>query len=237
MVGIVTFRSCLPFSFVQHTYVSSSDGKLEEEIASAVPIDHSRLEEEKDAWLGGRNLKDALRDVQWSESDLDLHLHLPDALYRFSSQRFGPALEEIFLSSQRDRDVIVYSLIRTRDQPLSRELWIRLEEGEDSFAEIASHYGEGPEASRKGVIGPVTIGSLQPEELKSRLRSLSIGHISPPFLLGEWNVILKLEQLNPAQFDSSTRTKLLNEKLDSFLDERVNKCISGEVNEPIYYDS
>ena len=46
-----------------------------------------------------------------------------------------------------------------RQLDLARELWIRLEECEITFAEAASTFSEGPEAHRKGVMGPMEIGS------------------------------------------------------------------------------
>ena len=56
-----------------------------------------------------------------------------------------------------------------RDAGLARELWIRLEEGETTFAEAAHQHGVGEEAQRKGVIGPMSIGLLQPEVLQEIL--------------------------------------------------------------------
>ena len=57
---------------------------------------------------------------------------------------------------------MIYSLLRVKDYALARELWIRLEEDETTFAEAAREFGEGPEADRQGVIGPMPIGSLKP---------------------------------------------------------------------------
>ena len=54
---------------------------------------------------------------------------------------------------------MIYSLLRVKDYGLARELWIRLEEDETTFAEAAREFGEGPEADRQGVVGPIPIGS------------------------------------------------------------------------------
>ena len=61
---------------------------------------------------------------------------------------------------------MIYSLLRVRDAGLARELWIRLEENETTFAEAAHQFGVGEEAQRKGVIGPMPIGMLQPRCFK-----------------------------------------------------------------------
>ena len=92
----------------------------------------------------------------WSESDLDIHLRRPEALRRFARQRLVPGLEETFLASRGGRDQVIYSLLRVRDPGLARELWIRLEEGETTFAEMAHQHGVGDEAQRKGDNWPDT---------------------------------------------------------------------------------
>jgi parvulin-like peptidyl-prolyl isomerase len=113
-----------------------------------------------------------------------------------------------------------------------------LEEAETTFAEAAHQYSEGEEAQRKGVIGPMPIGLLQPAVLQEILRSLRPGEISTPRQLGEWHVLMRLEQLKSARFDEPTRERMLNEALDLFLSKRVELVIAGEENslEPIHYD-
>jgi parvulin-like peptidyl-prolyl isomerase len=142
----------------------------------------------------------------------------------------------MFLASQGGHDQLVYSLLRVRDVGLARELWIRLEEGEASFAELAASYGEGPEAARKGVIGPIAIGNIAPPELAQLLRSLQPGEVHPPRQLGEWLVLLRLEQLNPARFDAPMREFLLNQQLEAFLQARVEQLLKGEHPEDLHYD-
>ena len=70
---------------------------------------------------------------------------------------------------------MIYSLLRVKDYALARELWIRLEEDETTFAEAAREFGEGPEADSQGVIGPIPIGLLQPPTLQDTLRGLKAG--------------------------------------------------------------
>ena len=155
----------------------------------------------------------------------------------FAEQQVGPGLEEAFLAAQGGHDQIIYSLLRVRDAGLARELWIRLEEGEATFAELASTYGEGPEAARKGVIGPAPMGTINPPELAQLLRTLQSGEVHPPRQLGEWLVLLRLEQLTPARFDTAMREFLLNQQLDAFLNARVQLLLRGEQPDDLHYDS
>jgi len=208
---------------------------VEESIAALVPLDEDQLQESRQRWLGDRDLQAALQSRSWSESDLTLHLHRQDALQRFAEQRFGPGLEESFLGTQGGRDQIVYSLIRCRDAALMREIWIRLEEGEMTFIEAATKHGEGPEAARKGVMGPLSIGSLQPPELRTKLRAMAPGEISAPWTLGEWNILLRLEQLTPARLDDETRKSLLSEQLEMFLNDRIDRILQGDSLESLTF--
>jgi hypothetical protein len=209
----------------------------EELITHLVPLDPQWLQERRHDHLAGESLEAVLERHRWSEADLDLHLARPEAMLRFAEQQFGPGLEEAFLAAQGGHDQIIYSLLRVRDAGLARELWIRLEEGEATFAELASTYGEGPEAARKGVIGPAPMGTINPPELAQLLRTLQSGEVHPPRQLGEWLVLLRLEQLTPARFDTAMREFLLNQQLDAFLNARVQLLLRGEQPDDLHYDS
>lgn len=208
----------------------------EEQIIASVGLSQAWIDTQRDAFLGDQDLHDLLSAKGWQIGDLELNLCRTEALNRFASQRFGPGLEEAFLGCQGSRDEVIYSFLRVSDPALAHELWIRLEEQETTFAEAASQYSEGPEAQRKGVMGPMEIGKLQPPELATCLRGLRPGELSPPQQIGPWRVLLRLEQLTPARFDASMRERLLQEKLDQWLDDRVQRILRGESLEPLAYD-
>lgn len=211
---------------------------LEEEITLLVKLSPEWVEQAVVNFRGDEDLDNLLVQKEWSELDLHLHVCRPEALRRFAAQRFGPGLEDRFLASKGGRDQVIYSLLRVKDAGLARELWIRLEEGEITFAEAASAYSEGPESQRKGVMGPMEIGTLQPQPLQDLLRGLRPGEISSPKLLGEWHVLLRLEQLTPARFNDELRSRMQDEALNEFLNNRVNRLLAGEAVqlEPLYYD-
>ena len=190
---------------------------LEEQITALVPLEEAWLEESRSNFLNDRPLDQFLQEKGWTSDDLELHLRRPEALRRFAHQRFAPGLEERFLASKGSRDLVIYSLLRVKDYSLARELWIRLEEDETTFAEAAREFGVGPEADRQGVIGPIPIGLLQPPFLQDVLRGLKAGELSPPFAVGEWQILLRLEKLTPARLDAEVREHMLQESLDQFL--------------------
>ena len=125
---------------------------LEEDIIRLVNLPLEFQEQAIADFCGELDKDSLLKEKGWTEADLILHVLRPEALRRFAAQRFGPGLEDRFLGFKGGRDLVIYSLLRVRDPGLARELWIRLEEGEITFAEAAST-SEGPEAHRKGA-GP-----------------------------------------------------------------------------------
>lgn len=210
--------------------------RIEEEIALLVPITDEELSAAERELLGEQDRSAWLEARSWTEDDLELHLRRPRALQRYAQQQFGPGLEELFLAAQGSRDQVIYSMLRVRERGLAWELYLRLAEGELTFPEAASHFGEGPEAQRKGVIGPVGIGQLHPPVLREWLRALQPGEVRAPEQLGEWHLILRLEQLSPARLDDAMRQTLLDEQLNAFLNDRVTKLLAGEPVEPLHYD-
>ncbi|MEQ8752448.1 MAG: peptidylprolyl isomerase [Coleofasciculus sp. G1-WW12-02] len=117
-------------------------------------------------------------------------------------------------------DRVIYSLIRHRDKAVAQELYFRLQESEQSFAELARHYSQGAEAKTGGLIGPVTLNVPHPQLAK--LLSISQpGQLLPPTRLGEWWLIVRVEKFLPAQLDQPMRQKLLDEKFTAWLNEQL----------------
>ena len=214
---------------------------IEEQIISLVDLSdewHANALENflKSEKISETDLSDWLKRKDWKKSDLALHLARPEALYRFSKQRFGPGLEENYLSNAANLDTVIYSLLRVKDPLLAKELWMRLCEKEVSFVEVAANYGEGPEAQRKGLIGPIAIGSLEPPAMRKILKALRPGEFTPPKKFGQWHLLFRLEQINPSSFDENMRDKLLTEELNKFIEHRSIALINQEPVEPLHYD-
>lgn len=215
--------------------------QIEEELTTLVALPPARIEELLASFKAQHGLEqDAALESwllahDWQAADLKVHVCRPEAIRVFSKQRFGPGLEELFLNRKSDLDTAVYSLLRVRQAGLARELWIQLSEGEITFAEAAARFSEGPEATTKGVIGPVTMGQLQPQ-LAQGLLSLQVGELRAPEVMGEWHVLLRLEQLTPARLDEAMQERLLMEQFQAWIQERANAILTGEPVDPLHYD-
>lgn len=141
---------------------------------------------------------------------------------KFKQATWSNKLESYFLSRKAQLDKVIYSLVRHQDPGIIQELYFRIQEGEQSFAELAREYSQGPEAETGGLIGPVELSTPHPI-LAQMLRLSQPGQLCPPTRLGEWLVIVRLEKFMPAQLDAPMRQRLLNECFTNWLTEQLNQ--------------
>jgi parvulin-like peptidyl-prolyl isomerase len=139
---------------------------------------------------------------------------------KFKQDTWGGKLESYFLKRKSSLDKVIYSLIRTQDAGIARELYFRILEGEQTFAELAREYSKGVEAQTDGLIGPVELSVPHPT-LAQLLLSSKPGEIMPPTQVGEWIVLVRLERFMPAQMDDAMRKRLLDECFQTWLSEQL----------------
>ncbi len=140
---------------------------------------------------------------------------------KFKQATWGHKLESYFLSCKSQLDMVIYSLIRTGDMAIAQELYFRILEQEESFAEIARKYSQA-EAQTDGCIGPVALSSCHPT-LAKMLTHSHPGQLWTPMQIGEWVVIVRLEKLIPAQLDETMRQQLLNQLFADWLQKQLNQ--------------
>lgn len=171
-----------------------------------------------------------------SETDLKARLArygmLPDQLAalatrdlkieKFKQANWGQKIESYFLTRKPQLDKVIYSLLRTKDVGLAEELYFRIQEGEQSFAECAQAYSQGPEALMGGMLGPIELGMVHPT-VAHMLSISQKNQLLPPIRLEEWIVIVRLEKLLPAQLDESKRQQLLNELFEAWLSKQMHE--------------
>ena len=157
-----------------------------------------------------------------SPQALEAQILRPLRLLRHSQRHFRVKAEARFLDRKTELDRVVYSLLRLKDQGLARELYLRLDEENASFADLAAAYAEGPEQSTRGIVGPVALTQAHPA-LADRLRTASPGQLLEPFRIEGWWVVVRLELLTPATFDQATASQMTQELLDQWLNEEVER--------------
>ena len=151
---------------------------------------------------------------------LELTIIRPLKIHKFKQQTWGNQLESYFWQRQPDLDLVVYSMIKVKDQDLAQELYFRISAGEQTFTAAASQYSQGIEAYTGGIMNPIGIGRL-PKPLAQRLRSLNPGELHRPIVSDNHFIIVRLEQIIPAKLNSFTAKSLLNEMFESWLKQQL----------------
>ena len=172
---------------------------------------------------------------------LDLAL-FPLRVKKYSTENFQKKSEARFLERKNQLDIVIYSLLRISDTNLCRELYLKINEKEVDFGEIASQYSEGIEKKTRGIVGPIPLEKTHPF-LAEHLRTSKIGEVSQPFKLDSYYLVTRLESYDPVQLDSYMKNKMceelfelwLNQKSISILNElitplKTNIKSSGEIS-------
>jgi parvulin-like peptidyl-prolyl isomerase len=176
--------------------------------------------------IGSQEALDRYRlDQLLSPQGLEAQILRPLRLLRHGQRHFRPKAEARFLERKTELDRVVYSLLRLKDQGLARELFLRIDEDDASFADLAAAYAEGPEQSTRGIVGPVALTQAHPA-LADRLRTASPGQLLEPFRIEGWWVVVRLEQLTPAVFDQATASQMTQELLDQWINEEVERRLA-----------
>lgn len=146
-------------------------------------------------------------------------------LEKFKQATWGHKIESYFLKRKGRLDRVIYSLIRTKEASIAQELYFRIQEGEQSFSELARDYSQGPEAQTGGLVGPVELSTPHPT-LAQMLTISQPGQLCPPTRLGEWFIIVRLEKFLPVQLDDLMRQRLLDEMFTTWIKEQLQQQIS-----------
>lgn len=145
-------------------------------------------------------------------------------LRKYTEETFSRKAESRFLERQLGLDQVTYSLIRIRDPFKAKELYFRINDNEAKFEDIATEFSEGIEKTTKGIIGPVSLAKSHPK-LINILRSLKPGELAKPIMIDEWALIIRLEAMNKAKLDSSTRVLMIQELFEISINDEARIII------------
>ena len=157
-----------------------------------------------------------------------------ERLDRFRQAAFSLHVEEHFSRTKRDRDVIIYSMLRCKSRSRIEELSLAIREGELDFAAAAIRYSEGPESAQGGRIGPISPDAGHPE-LKGRLAKANEGDLIGPFAIGDVHVLLRLDTRITTRLDEKLQTQLLQELYKAWMDRQLSSLEVGDSIEPPEY--
>lgn len=219
----------------QHEQLSPSLARawVLDELLAAIPLTPERERTLLENWRQRRQLEDPealstwLRQARLNPADLPSLACRTERLSRFRQHRWGDEVEIHYLRRKAELDRVVYCLLRVQERSLAEELHQRIAEGEADFTELAPQFSSGQERHTRGVIGPLPL-AMAHAEIASRLRTGQPGQLWPPFPVADLWVVLRLEQQLPTRLNSETRTRMMEEMFQAWLDERVGLLLAGE---------
>ena len=206
---------------------------LLDELLQAIPLDPAHEQQLVEAWLQRQGAGSGAEREAWLQRQRLLPADLPALagrevrLRHFREQRFAEEVEVQFLRRKPELDQAVYSLLRVRDRQLAEELHQRLRDDGADFGALAARYAEGRERHSRGLLGPLPLTAAHPE-ISARLRVGQPGQLWPPFAAKEYWVLLRLEQQLPARLNEATRSRMMDELFEAWLQARQKLLLSGE---------
>ena len=185
----------------------------------------------------------------WLEQQIEALVDLPEDLLRqagspeairkermrrFREAAFSLNVEEHFSRTKRNRDRIIYSMLRCKSRSRLEELSLAIREGELDFAAAAIRFSEGPESAQGGRIGPISPDAGHPA-LRDRLAKANEGDLIGPFAIGDVNLLLRLDTRITTRLDEALQAQLLQELYDSWLERQLSLLEVGDAIEPPEY--
>ena len=157
-----------------------------------------------------------------------------ERLRRFRQAAFNLHVEEHFSRTKRNRDRIIFSMLRCKSRSRLEELSLAIREGELDFAAAAIRFSEGPESAQGGRIGPISPDVGNPV-FAEKLANANEGDLIGPFALGDTHVLLRLDTRITTRLDEDLHNKLLQELYDAWLDRQLAILEVGDSIEPPEY--
>jgi parvulin-like peptidyl-prolyl isomerase len=172
-------------------------------------------EEQVQAWLEHQNM---------TREELEKFVVKKLKIAKYKEITWGDKVESYFLKRKPQLDRVVYSLIRTDKPEIAQELYFRIREGESTFSELATEYSLGLEAQTGGLIGPVEMTAPHPK-IAQMLSTSQPGQVLPPTRVGDWLVIIRLENYLSAKLDPPMRQRMLEEMFREWLQQEIKQKV------------
>ena len=144
---------------------------------------------------------------------------------KYKEETWGDQVDAHFIKRKSQLDRVVYSLIRVEKPEVAQELYFRIKDNENTFSALAMEYSQGTEAQTGGLIGPVEINAPHPK-IAQILATCQPGQLVPPTRVGEWIVIIRLENYLSAKLDNPMRQRMLDELFGRWLNEAIQQKVS-----------
>ncbi|TAE60334.1 MAG: hypothetical protein EAZ87_06445 [Nostocales cyanobacterium] len=147
-------------------------------------------------------------------------------IQKFKHITWGHQVEPYFLEKKPLLDQVSFSLIQINDGEIAQEIYFRIQEGEENFADLARTYSQGAEAKNGGFLGPYRLGAINPN-LAKVIRGLQPGTIPSLTYLDNMYIIVRLEQIQPAKLTDQMREEILQQMFEDWLKTEIVNYSNG----------
>ena len=161
-----------------------------------------------------------------TSTDLSWQIELDLRIRRYSLATFEAKAEQRFLKRKDTLDRVTYSLLRVENGYLARELYLQIAEGENDFKELAALHSSGPESTKGGQIGPVSLTQAHPK-LAEKLRIHAPGSLIEPFQIQKWWLVVRLEQYQDACFNENIKQLMCTELFHEWAQDETTIILSA----------
>jgi parvulin-like peptidyl-prolyl isomerase len=202
------------------THIPLSDAETQTALESFCQSQQITTLETQQAWL---------THFRMSPAQLEQQAIRGLKLEHFKQQQWASKVEPLFLAQKQQFDQVIYSLLRTDRAEVAQELFFRLQDGEQTFAELVTEYSQGPEAKTGGLVGPIEVARLHPT-LAQLLQQRRPGQVCPPTKIEQWIVITRLEQHLPAALTPELRQQLIDHQFQEWLRAQISTFDLAAIN-------
>jgi parvulin-like peptidyl-prolyl isomerase len=174
-------------------------------------------------WQTASVVKSVPVDPALELNSTDIHSPIlePQAkLQQFKQENWGNKVGSYYLTRKVQLDRVICSIIQVADGTIAQELYFRICAEPKIFSKLALNYSQGAESFDGGKVGPIPISRLHPT-ISTQLLLLKPGEISPLFVIDNFYIFVRLEQVVPAQFDDELRQILLDELFEQWLQSKI----------------
>ncbi|MGL5078574.1 MAG: peptidylprolyl isomerase, partial [Waterburya sp.] len=108
--------------------IECTESEIEQAYQGFYQTNQINSETELQIWLQRHNM---------TVPQLELTVIRPLKIQKFKQQTWSNQLESYFWQRKSDLDLVIYSMIKVKNNDLAQELFFRISEGEQTFAESA----------------------------------------------------------------------------------------------------
>ena len=160
----------------------------------------------------------------FSQEQFLRQVQLPVQIRRTSRERYGNKAELHYLTRKEQFDQISFSQLIVKNQHLAQELFLRLNEDEASFKDLALGLSRGSQQTPQWQVGPIALARV-PQPLSKVLQAVAPGTLLEPIQVQtNWHVV-RLDQYQPTEFDDAMNQRMCLELFQKNVNEAVNAQI------------